>query len=356
MDNKKIAKFILTLRKEKGLTQEELADLIPIGRAAVSKWERGITIPDSSVLLRLSEIFKVNINEILLGERINSQNKEEANKFTLDLFTQMQKGSKNIKLLIIGLLILLFLFLSYYFISSYKKIRVYTINNSNEFFEIDEGMLIRTKNKTYFKIGKINPANVSVIFSNIGIYYLDKDKKEHLLFSVKGNEDIVFEDINNKYFQDKEIKQILDNLYIRLIYNEVLEKSFKLEVKEDYVNKEIIFNKNSNDINSLDYFKDVFKNNKEYYLSYINSLIYLKKQNIFYNENNKSDVLELSYQNNILNLSLFGNGLLKEQWKYNLDGDNIDYSTFNNGIEQKLNCSKDDCQESFFWQKLKEAL
>lgn len=70
MDQQKIGKFICNLRKEKNLSQNQLADMTPISRQAVSKWERGITIPDSSVLIKLSEIFTVSINEILAGEKI----------------------------------------------------------------------------------------------------------------------------------------------------------------------------------------------------------------------------------------------------------------------------------------------
>ena len=62
MNPEKISKFIYELRIEKKLSQYQLADMIPISRQAVSKWERAQTIPDSSTLIRLSEIFGVTIN------------------------------------------------------------------------------------------------------------------------------------------------------------------------------------------------------------------------------------------------------------------------------------------------------
>ena len=79
MNQEKIGKFIADLRKENNMTQEELAQKISISRQAISKWERGVSIPDSDILLILSNLFKVSVNEILLGERINETNKEEAN-------------------------------------------------------------------------------------------------------------------------------------------------------------------------------------------------------------------------------------------------------------------------------------
>ncbi len=68
MDNKKIGKLIYTLRKEKGLTQLQLSDMMNISDKTVSKWERGIGCPDVSLLAELSEIFNVDLSELLSGE------------------------------------------------------------------------------------------------------------------------------------------------------------------------------------------------------------------------------------------------------------------------------------------------
>ena len=76
MDQEKIGKFIATLRKEKGLTQQELAEKLGITKNAVSKWERGLGLMDMSLLKPLSEILDVSVTEILNGERFL---KEEIN-------------------------------------------------------------------------------------------------------------------------------------------------------------------------------------------------------------------------------------------------------------------------------------
>lgn len=68
MEQNKTGKFIKELREKYKLTQQELADIIPVTREAVSKWERGISLPDSDCLVKLSTLFKVSINEILEGE------------------------------------------------------------------------------------------------------------------------------------------------------------------------------------------------------------------------------------------------------------------------------------------------
>ena len=119
MDLSKIGKFIYKLRTEKGLSQASLAEMIPITRQAVSRWELGKSLPDSQTLVILSKIFNVSINEILAGERNNEQSKKNV---TLNLVDEINAKKKKIKMIsvisIITVLSILFLFLCYYFINS----------------------------------------------------------------------------------------------------------------------------------------------------------------------------------------------------------------------------------------------
>lgn len=78
MDNNKIGKLIAKLRRKKGLTQQELADMFGIGYRAVSNWERGNCLPDISIINELSNILGISSDELLNGE-INSSN-EDINK------------------------------------------------------------------------------------------------------------------------------------------------------------------------------------------------------------------------------------------------------------------------------------
>lgn len=68
MNREKVGALIFKLRKEKGLTQRELAELLYLSDKTISKWERGEGCPDISVLSHLSEIFGVNIEKILEGD------------------------------------------------------------------------------------------------------------------------------------------------------------------------------------------------------------------------------------------------------------------------------------------------
>ena len=69
MDKERTGQLITELRKEKGLTQKQLADALNVTDKAVSKWERGLSFPDVSMLEPLSELLGVSIMEILAGER-----------------------------------------------------------------------------------------------------------------------------------------------------------------------------------------------------------------------------------------------------------------------------------------------
>ena len=71
MDNQKFGQFILSLRKEKGWTQLELAEKLNVTDKAVSKWERGIGFPDIKMIEPIAEVFDVSILEIMRSEKMN---------------------------------------------------------------------------------------------------------------------------------------------------------------------------------------------------------------------------------------------------------------------------------------------
>lgn len=76
MDIEKIGTFIKDLRKEKDLTQEQLAEVMNVSRRTVSRWETARSMPDIDVLIELADYFDVEVREILDGER---KKKEEYN-------------------------------------------------------------------------------------------------------------------------------------------------------------------------------------------------------------------------------------------------------------------------------------
>ena len=77
MDQVKIGKFIAACRKQEGLTQMQLAEKLNITDRAVSKWETGKAMPDSNIMLELCYILGIGVNELLCGEMIDVEHKDE---------------------------------------------------------------------------------------------------------------------------------------------------------------------------------------------------------------------------------------------------------------------------------------
>lgn len=74
MDQEAVGKFISTCRKDKGLTQIQLAEKLNITNRAVSKWETGKSCPDASIMLKLCDILDITVNDLLSGERVSVEN------------------------------------------------------------------------------------------------------------------------------------------------------------------------------------------------------------------------------------------------------------------------------------------
>lgn len=77
MNQEKIGKFIAEKRKEKKLTQEQLAEKLSISKNAVSKWERGLNLPDVSIMQDLCKILNITLNELFVGEKILDEKYKE---------------------------------------------------------------------------------------------------------------------------------------------------------------------------------------------------------------------------------------------------------------------------------------
>lgn len=97
MDQIKIGRFIAERRKNVNLTQVQLADKLGITDKAVSKWERGISMPDTSIMLELCDILGISVNELLCGERISMEISNEKNeRLLLEMAKEVEQKNKTI--------------------------------------------------------------------------------------------------------------------------------------------------------------------------------------------------------------------------------------------------------------------
>lgn len=109
MNQTEIGKFIAKCRKEKKLTQAQLAEKLNISDRAVSKWDTGKSMPDPAIMLELCEILGITVNELLSGEKIDMNNYEKkADENLIELKRKDENNiSKNFTILIVFSIILL---------------------------------------------------------------------------------------------------------------------------------------------------------------------------------------------------------------------------------------------------------
>lgn len=95
MDQKGIGRFIAQLRKEAAMTQEELGSAIGVTNKTISRWENGNYMPDIVLMKELCDVFQININELLSGERLSNENfRQKAEENIILSFDQIKNVRK----------------------------------------------------------------------------------------------------------------------------------------------------------------------------------------------------------------------------------------------------------------------
>lgn len=182
MNQDKIGKFIKDIRKKNNLTQAELANKLGVTYQAVSKWENGKNIPDIAILKQISEMFNVDINEILSGER---------------------KKKKNYFLLFLPFILFILLFIVF---THSKDFTFKTITTSCDEFTIS-GSAAYNKDKTSIYISNIEFCGKdNKVYSNINCTLYEEYKgKKTKISSCKSKKNISLKD----YL--KQVKVQVDN-------------------------------------------------------------------------------------------------------------------------------------------------
>ena len=97
MNQIRIGKFIAECRKEKNLTQMQLAEKLNITDKAISKWERGISMPDSSIMIELCDILGISVNELLIGEKgAIETHDQKSEELLLEMAKEIESKNKTI--------------------------------------------------------------------------------------------------------------------------------------------------------------------------------------------------------------------------------------------------------------------
>lgn len=272
IDQEKIAKFIAELRKDKGLTQNELGIIAHVGREGVSKWERGVTVPSHASLLELSKIFDVTVNEILYGERITKTNEKEVEAAPYKLIDKISDRFKRFKkLFIIIIVLLIIIYLVSYFIFQYTSFKIYSTYINADDLTVKQGLIVKSYNYLYFNFGKvINYYNEDI--TDVYLYYGATDNPDRTkLWNGSTLETAVLRIKDYEALANKSTKDIVSNLYLE-VNTETETKDYKINVK---LNFKSMFKINTEDKKSLE---DVEENNVEAYSETSDELERLKKK------------------------------------------------------------------------------
>lgn len=232
MNQEKIGKFISKIRKEKNLTQEDLANSLGVSINAVSKWERGICLMDMSLLNPLCKKLDITVNELLSGEKITYKElSEKSNENIINVLKELSKIHKKEKILItIFLIFVMFIIFLLLFFQGYNyginkekydslvnfstKVTDNCKGNITEYYKIGDETIYyycldnlvindnitlkeyfkHTKNNGYFKflINHLSNPTVDNLFDGGTIEYHTHDITIIKCNTLDGNKDIYF--------------------------------------------------------------------------------------------------------------------------------------------------------------------
>lgn len=311
IDNEKVGKFIENLRKEKGLTQQDLADILSVSNQAVSKWEGGRNLPDIAIQRVICDTFNITMEELHAGERdIKKRNKTK-------------KIRKENKIFSIALMCIVpvMVFFVVYFIINFRALKIYYSNSqiTNEENSIRANLLIfKLPRKLIIFINNIYPYNYEVKDSDLLDLKLYSGNKKLLNSSMIKND--IFE-IDTLTFDPNNVKLILN---IESVTGE--KRKFQREVKlvkytsndrndDKYKNKSLKFLSNDEIVKKL--LKDGYINteNKVYEkkIDKDNSLLRIKYDleheniNILYIHNEYTEKISIDYQVKMFKTIVFNN-------------------------------------------------
>lgn len=295
IDNEKVGKFIENLRKEKGLTQQDLADILSVSNQAVSKWEGGRNLPDIAIQRVICDTFNITMEELHAGERdIKKRNKTK----------KIRKENKIFSIVLMCIVPVMVFFVAY-FIINFRALKIYYSNSqiTNEENSIRANLLIfKLPRKLIIFINNIYPCNYEVKDSDLLDLKLYSGNKKLLNSSMIKND--VFE-LDALTFDPNNVKLILN---IESVTGE--KRKFQREVK--------LVKYTSNDRND-----DKYKNKSLKILSNDEIVKKLLKDG-YINTENEVYEKKIYKDNTLLRI------------KYDLDHENIEILHVHNNYTEKI--------------------
>ena len=146
MNQEKIGKFIAKMRKEKNLTQEDLAEILNVNSRSISRWENGKCLPDISMYNSICEVLDISVNELLSGEKVEPEKYQD--KFEKNIIEVVgdidikSKGLRKINLVILFILVFISSFILFIYLCDNVYLKMdydnnfVTFSNENDKYEL----------------------------------------------------------------------------------------------------------------------------------------------------------------------------------------------------------------------------
>lgn len=303
MNMNKMAKFLKKLREDRGLTQEQLGEIINVSRSLISKWENGNKMPAVECLRALSKFYDITIDEIIFGERKTKENALEIDSLSATIITDSRrKFDLACKAFSGVILILLFIIFGAYFILNYNAYKLYSVGAKGENFDVKNTLMFITKNESYIQFGNITDSDGDdTTYDGYKFYALDGDKK--IMLSSREDGDIVRNvDDTDNYLNFSNLEKYIDDLYVDIYYDDKIE-TIKLNVNLEMSNNKI-FNFNNHNASSIN--KNKTKNNNKNLPTFISeNFTYDEDKNVYkYETNINNENVMVEYDQNIKNLTI----------------------------------------------------
>lgn len=250
MDQTKIGEYIAKLRKQKGMTQEQLGEKLGISGKSVSKWERGLHLPDLNNLVPLADILGTNVN-VLLNGGINSDDNFNDDKIIVNNIKAYSNKyrKKYLFMFFVFIVTAVLLIVSVFFYSNYDKNKMYYITGDNSNYYVNgyfvlnperNILIIRNIRYNNEKIETLNEPkliniNISILLDDIilGTYNEDMLDQENYnsISDILNNISIVIDDNNIDNVEindDTSMKMIIEYIDANEVFD-TQEIKFKLE-------------------------------------------------------------------------------------------------------------------------------
>ena len=347
MDEEKIGKFISKLRKDKNMTQEELADKLHIHRTLLNKIEKGKALLTTANLIAFSEFFNIEPTELLSGEKINKDNNINIQNISLKMYEENIKNKNKNRKITILIFVLLILIFFIFFLNFFYSVKLYNIVPND--YVSQNSIILNTNDLLYFYFNlnidnqDIEKINLLYEHNNLKIPFYETTFSNFAIYEYKNNP---------KYLTNINFNNILNNLYIGITFKDNTNIILKLNVIENYSNSNVFYKvyellKSKLQIENrkseiYDLFLDIKdKLHEEKIIEYKDIQYNLKLKNdcliISYEENNTEKTLEYM-QYNYEYMDYYEDN--KELFSYNLQNNKCLNGTCKN-VSHKINLLKE---------------